>query len=90
MTMKTTESTHKEMKDNVDEDDVILEQLRETLRQERERERDLVGQHVRLARQDDTPTLQNRKLEEERATSDARGGTDSGAKTVSSGRRNLR
>ncbi|XP_026434657.1 vicilin-like seed storage protein At2g18540 [Papaver somniferum] len=80
------EMTHEEMKDNISEENVTLDQLRETLRIEKERDRDLAEQHARLTRQNARLVLQNRQLNEE-VEVDA---TDSEVNLISSGEEELR
>ncbi|XP_026377535.1 uncharacterized protein KIAA1211 homolog [Papaver somniferum] len=80
------EMTHEELEENIDEEHMTLDQLRETLRLERERDRDLAEQHARLMSPNAMWALQNRQLNKEAAT-DA---MDSEGNTISSGEERTR
>ncbi|XP_026452277.1 golgin subfamily A member 6-like protein 22 [Papaver somniferum] len=63
-TVVEEEMTSEDMEENIGEENMTLDQLRETLHRERERDRDLVEQQVQLGRHNSRLRQQNRQLNE--------------------------
>ncbi|XP_026442297.1 trichohyalin-like [Papaver somniferum] len=78
--------TREELEENIGEEDITLDQMRETLLLEMERDRNLAEQHARLTRENARLMLQNRQLNEEAAADS----TDSEVNMISSREEELR